>query len=234
MAAVLSAGPEAVLSHSSAAALWGIGTPHFAGIDVTVMRALRARSSLRFHRTCLADDEHTIEANIPVTTVSRTLFDLAGVLSFRRLERSLNQAEVLRFSDGVSLAELVRRYPGRRGVAVLRQVLATSLGDTLTRSELEDRFLALVERFGLPRPEINAALWLGNRWIEADCLWRASQVVAELDGHASHGTRSAFERDRARDRRAQAAGWRVIRVTWRQLRDEPEAIVRDLRALLNS
>jgi hypothetical protein len=106
-------------------------------------------------------------------------------------------------------------------------------GTRLTRSELEDRFLAFLAAAGLPRPATNVWLRPGGRWIEADCLWHGPRLIVELDGHATHATRSAFESDRARDRALTAAGWRVIRITWRQLRDEPEAIARDLRAALD-
>jgi very-short-patch-repair endonuclease len=81
---------------------------------------------------------------------------------------------------------------------------------------------------------LNAAIELRGSWIEADCVWRRQRLIVELDGHASHGTGQAFERDRARDRALHAAGWRVLRVTWRQLHEDAEQIADDLRALLGS
>jgi very-short-patch-repair endonuclease len=101
-----------------------------------------------------------------------------------------------------------------------------------TRSELEDRFLALVARENLPRPEVNAAVELGRGTIYPDFVWRSARLAVELDGYRAHGTRHSFEADRERDRLLQAAGWRVIRITWRQLRDHPAAIAADLRRLL--
>jgi very-short-patch-repair endonuclease len=97
---------------------------------------------------------------------------------------------------------------------------------------LEDRFMALLERMGLPLPATNVPLPRNSRWIEADCVWRRPRPIVELDGHATHGTRATYERDRARDCALIAAGWRVMRITWRQLRDEPAELARDLRASL--
>lgn len=170
---------------------------------------------------------------IPITTSSRTLLDLATVLRPRELEKAIGQAEVLRLADPLCLAELVARHPGRSGVVVLRSLLeAGRIGATVTRSELEDRFLTFLATNQLPRPEVNVALEVAGRWIKVDCLWRAARVVVELDGYASHGTRSAFERDRARDRRLQTADWRVVRITWRHLTEDPGALASELRSVL--
>jgi very-short-patch-repair endonuclease len=89
----------------------------------------------------------------------------------------------------------------------------------------------LLARSDLPQPELNALLDLGDQKIEADCLWRAQRLIAELDGGKTHGTRAAFDLDRERDRRLQALGWRVVRITWRQL-NEPAAVLTDLHRLL--
>jgi hypothetical protein len=102
----------------------------------------------------------------------------------------------------------------------------------LTRSELEDRFLTFLEVHDHPRPEVNAALHLAGRWFEVDFLWREQRLIVELDGHETHRTRAAFERDRERDRLLQAHGWRVVRITWRQLHETPEAVARDLSVIL--
>ncbi len=104
----------------------------------------------------------------------------------------------------------------------------------MTRSELEVRFLTFLRKTGLPRPEVNASLFVAGRWIECDCAWRDRRVIVELDGRASHDTAAAFERDRARDRTLQARGWRMVRITWRQLHDAPESVAYDLKALLSS
>jgi very-short-patch-repair endonuclease len=102
----------------------------------------------------------------------------------------------------------------------------------ITRSELERRFLGLLTNARLPRPELNAPLHVGGRWIEVDCLWRAQRVAAELDGRSVHGTASSFETDRLRDRQLLVEGWTPVRITWRQLDREAPEVEADLRTLL--
>jgi putative AbiEi antitoxin of type IV toxin-antitoxin system/uncharacterized protein DUF559 len=233
MAAVLAIGPDAVLSHRSAAALWGIRMTARTRIEVTAPRGVRSRQGIQVHEARLADDEMTVERAIPVTTPARTLLDVAAVIPPSRLERAINEAEVLRLADATSLATLAARHPHRPGVPALRRLLdAGGIGTAITRSELEDRFLAFLDRAGLPRPQLNVRLELPGGWIEADCVWRAQRVVVELDGYASHGTRAAFDRDRARDRMLQAAGWRAVRVTWRHLHDDAAALESEFGTLL--
>jgi hypothetical protein len=233
MAAVLAAGPNAVLSHRSAASVWELRRS--SALDVTVERRRRPRPGLRIHQIPFADDEVTTEQGIPVTTVSRTLFDLAAILPRAQLERAINEAEVRRLTDSLSLADFVQRYPGRSGVTAIKEILAAKdAGTNLTRSELEDRFLSFLQKAGLPKPEVNAHLFVAGRWIECDCVWRDAGVIAELDGRGAHGTDEAFERDRSRDRMLSARGWRLVRITWRQLHDEAAAVAYDLSALLIS
>ena len=231
MAAVLASGDGAVLSHRSAADLWGIRETASGRVDVTVPRWVRPRDGIAAHVATLALDEITIERGVPITAPTRTLLDLATLLSPRRLERAVEQAEALRLTDGLS--ELVERHRRRHGVPALRRIIeAGRIGATLTRSELEDRFLAFLDAHGLPRPEVNVHVETAAGWFEVDCLWRRRRVIVELDGYATHGTRAAFERDRARDRALQAAGWRVIRVTWRQLHETPTLVAAELRAMI--
>jgi very-short-patch-repair endonuclease len=235
MAAVLAAGADAVLSHRSAAALWGLRETAAARVDVTVPRWSRPRASIRTHQAALAADEITVSRGIPVTTPPRTLLDLASVVSAQQLERAVSESEVLRLTDALSLADLVARHCGRPGVPVIRRVLeAGRVGAVRTRSELEERFLAFLDAEGLPRPEVNARLETPAGWFEVDCVWRRERVIVELDGYASHGTLAAFERDRARDRALQAAGWRVIRIMWRHLHEHPGLVAAELRALLRA
>jgi very-short-patch-repair endonuclease len=104
----------------------------------------------------------------------------------------------------------------------------------VTRSELEARFVHFLRAHSLPVPAFNAGLFVAGRWIQCDCVWQAERVIVELDGLAVHGTAAAFERDRARDRALNANGWRTVRLTWRQLHGEPEALAYDLRALLSA
>jgi very-short-patch-repair endonuclease len=168
-----------------------------------------------------------------VTTVPRTLLDLAAVLPPHQVARAINEAEVQRLADPVPLVALLARYPRRRGVAVARAVLDdASIGSTITRSELEERFHAFLIHHDLPRPEVNANVRIGDRLIECDFAWPAQGLIAELDGHAFHVTTAAYERDRARDRALSVAGWRVVRITWRQLRDDAVGLAADMRRLL--
>ena len=172
--------------------------------------------------------------NIPVTTVARTLLDLATVLRPTDLELAIEQAEALRLSDRPSLPDLLERYPRRQGTRVLRSILdEANIGEAVTRSELEDAFLRFIADTGLPPPpRVNFWLELGGRSLQLDFYWPAQALVAELDGYATHGTRAAFERDRRRDRSLAVAGLRVVRVTWRQLHRERAQLEADLRKLL--
>jgi hypothetical protein len=234
MAALLSVGADAVLSHRSAAVLWGLRSAAPQRVEVTVCRALRTRSDVRVHRGLLASDETTALRGMGITTAARTLLDLACVVARAELERALNEAEVLRLADPLPLGALLDRHGRRPGTATLRAILARGeLGATVTRSELEDRFLAFVEEASLPRPEVNAVLTCTGGSVEVDCLWRDRRLVAELDGQATHGTRAAFERDRVRDRLLQADGWRVVRITWRALHEDRGRLAVDLTRLLD-
>ncbi len=152
----------------------------------------------------------------------------------RGLEKVLNEIEVRGLTDRVSLTELLARHPGRRGAATLRALLEANALDGITRSDLEDRFVALLDAHGLPRPRLNADLALAGRTFELDCLWPGQRLAVELDGAATHMPRRAFEGDRERDRILQANGYRSVRVTWRQLRDDGPAVVDDLRRMLRT
>lgn len=126
----------------------------------------------------------------------------------------MNEAEVLQLGDSVGLPQMLARYPGRRGVATLRAILADAdIGATITRSQLEERFLAFIDRYGLPRPICNQPLILKGREFQPHCMWPNHRLIVELDSRTFHETAVAFEDDRERDRILQAAGWRVIRVT---------------------
>jgi very-short-patch-repair endonuclease len=162
----------------------------------------------------------------------RTLFDLAAISSRRQTERALNEAEVRRLTDPLSVMELIERHPRRPGVANLRSLLAANRPGGITRSHLEERFVAFLDSRELPRPRLNATLSLRGRFFEVDCLWRERKLVVELDGRDFHDTGRAFEKDRERDRILLAEGWRVTRVTWRQLDVEADLVAGDLRRLL--
>ena len=235
MAAVLHAGPGAVLSNRSAAELWALISGFTAPIHITASSGRRQRRSLRFHRPQCPDDERTTVDGIPATTVPRTLLDCAAAMSARQLERMMNEADVLRLHDRLSLPDLLHRYPGRPGSRALLEALRRrDGGPTLTRSELEELLIELVDEFGLRRPETNVVLEVDGETFEVDALWRAERIAVELDGRQFHDTLLAFERDRRRDRQLVAASWRPVRITWRQITEERAAVGRDLARMLAS
>lgn len=227
MGAVLACGPHAVLSHRAAAALWGMRG--HTRTEVTVPGGQRGRPGMTVHRAALPSDERTTHRGIPTTTVPRTLLDLSAVVKRNELRGALREAEHQRLTDPLSLHDLVARYERRPGLRAVRALLAeASVGASIIRSELEERFQDFLIRADLPLPRTNAVV----EGYEVDCVWPEQRLIVELDGHASHSPAHAFEVDRARDRRLEAAGWRVIRITWRQLVQEPELVEADLRRLL--
>jgi very-short-patch-repair endonuclease len=234
MAAVLFCGTDAVLSHRSAAALWSIRPSSSAAIDVTVPTKSRSRGNVRRHFGVLPADEVTVERGIPVTTVPRTIFDLAAASSVDVVEYALRESEYRRLYDRLSLRDLLGRYPGRRGTRSVRECLArrATAPPGRVRSRLEEHFLPFLRRYRLPLPQLNAWIPLEPKGCEVDCLWPARKQIVELDGFEGHGTRGAFREDRARDRRLRVAGYGVARIAWAQLDDEAGEIAADLRSLL--
>ncbi len=235
MAGVLSSGKEAVLSHRSAAALWGIRSSTNGPVEVTVARKSRSSGALRRHDSRLPGDEVTVHEGIPVTTVPRTIFDLAATSSTDRVESAIRQAEYLQLHDRLSLMDLVERYPGRRGVRRARTALTRieGLPAGRVRSPLEERFLPFLRKYGLPRPRLNDWITVGDKRFQVDCHWVGTGQVVELDSWEGHGTRSAFREDRARDRVLRTGGYAVTRISWAQLDDEPDAVASDLRKFLS-
>lgn len=232
LAAVLAVGPGGVLSHREAAALHELRPSSRSTVDVTVA-ARRRVPGVQVHRVERLDPaDRTVVAGIPTTTVARTLVDLADVVPPRALRKALEEAERSHRLDARAIEAVLARTRGRNGAgcrrirAALAELAAT--GDTVTRSELEDRFLSLLDAHGVPRP-------LTNRWIagmEGDAVWPAARVVAELDGWAFHGTRQAFERDRERTSELTAEGWTVVRFTHAQVVGRPAWAAARLRRVL--
>jgi very-short-patch-repair endonuclease len=229
LAAVLACGPDAVLSHRSAAELWGLLLVTGRTADVTVPRGRRASAAINLHwPRQLEHADRVVRDGIPVTAVARTLLDLAAMLSPRQLEGAFDEADRLGLIDRARLGALCGRR-GQRGVREFRRLAARLLPATVqTRSALEYRFLTLCRDRGLPEPEANARV----AGLEVDVLWRSRRLVVELDGHAYHRGHAAFERDRLRDATLQAAGHRVIRVTHRRLEEDPEAVMATVSRLL--
>jgi very-short-patch-repair endonuclease len=235
MGAVLFCGDGAVLSHGSAAALWGIRGSSRGAIEVTSGSKARSRGGIHRHYAVLPTDEVTVERGIPVTTVPRTIFDLAATEGADVAESALRQSEYLRLHDRLSLPDLLERYPRRPGAKAVRAALGRRRETPgRVRSPLEEVFLPFLRRHRLPLPQLNAWLEVGGRRCQVDCLWPAQRQIVELDGWQAHGTRFAFRDDRARDRRLHIAGYSITRLTWSQLEDEPTAIAHDLRILLNT
>lgn len=201
------------MSHLSAAALWGLVRPRASPVDVTSSRSHSGRAGIRLHERKLRPDERTTRDEIPVTTVARTLFDLAEVIDMPRLERAWEEADRLNRLQLRAVEQVCERGYGRRALRPIRRLLAEARAAETTRSPLEDRFLAFCRYYGIPTPETNTHV-LGH---EVDALWPAARLVVELDSWEYHGHRSAFERDRARDPKFLLAGYRPIRVTHRRL-----------------
>lgn len=236
MAAVLACGPDAVLSHRAAAYLWGLVDEWSEPIDVTAPnRRGRSPVGVAAHRDgSLHPIDRTTPYGIPCTSVARTLLDFAGVAPEWEVRKVVAQAEVLGLLDRRQVRALLRRSRRRRGVARLRLMLETLHPQTRrTRGELERLFLAMCIRADLPQPEVN--VWLnvpGGRPLQADFVWRDSRLIVEADGREFHDTASAFEQDRKREQRFQAAEWRVTRCTWRQVEREPRRLAATIRSLL--
>ena len=236
MAGVLACGPGAALSHRSAAALHDLRRSDRRTVDVTVPRdAGRNRTEIHAHRSVLADADLVVVDGIPCTTVARTLLDLAEVVDRRGLERAVDRAEQMRLLDTTAIADVLARSPGRHGARPLRTILAGFDPERArTRSELERRFLRLCDRAGVPRPRVNHVVTIDGEPMEIDFAWPDRRLAVETDGHATHGTRQAFERDRRRDQRLKRAGWDTLRFTWRQVLKAPHEAASILVAVVNA
>ncbi len=234
MAAVLASEPEALLSHRTAAALWGIRGYAGGAVHVTVPRKSTSSKRIRRHLSHVPPDERTVEEGIPVTSVHRTIFDLAATVSVDDVVSMIKEAEYLNLWDRLSLWHLLERYPGRRGSRNLRLSLERITEEPTGRkvSKLEERFAPFLRRHRLPLPRFNDWIILGSKRYRVDCHWPGTGQIVELDGWEGHSTRSAFQDDRARDRALRVAGYSVIHLTWAQLDSEPDSIASDLRVFL--
>jgi hypothetical protein len=233
MAGVLAGGQGAALSDSSAGDHWELTELMRQTAHVTVPRHRRSRPGLIFHTRPLPADELTEHEGIPVTTVARTIFDLAATGSEARLRHAIAIAEARVMADSPSLIDLLARYPGHAGTARLRsalEVAATEVG--AAHRELELRFAEFLDEYELPTPERNVAIEAHGRTYIVDCLWRRADLVVELDSRRHHGDWEAAESDRARDAALLAIGLRTLRVTWRRLHRERPRLAADLRAAL--
>lgn len=232
MAAVLAGGDDAVLSHRSGAALLDIRTTSSVLTDVTVPGGSRRRrrDHLRLHTTVrLHPDDVTVRDGIPVTTVERTLLDLAEVVPPLQVRRAYERAERMRVLDHVKLRALGARSSGRRGLKVLLPLLAYDpTAATEAWSELERLFLDLVRRHHLPDYQRNAVV-AGH---PVDAYWPSARLIVELQGYEHHSGRDQFELDHAKRAAWMAAGYVVLPLTYRQVVDDPDGVAATLRALL--
>jgi very-short-patch-repair endonuclease/predicted transcriptional regulator of viral defense system len=213
LAAVKACGPTAVLSHFSAAALYGLVRWDGRYPEVTTTTA-RSHRGIRTHRSSMLEVQDVVShRGIPITTPARTLVDLAATFGYKPLRRSVREAQRSLVSIKAILETLDRLGP-RRGTANLTKILAT--GPAPTRSELEDTVLDLLLNAGFQHPDVNVPLTIDNRAVVPDFRWPAQRLVIEADGAAWHDNRLAREDDAERQALLEAHGERVIRVTWAQ------------------
>jgi very-short-patch-repair endonuclease len=238
MAAVLTCGPHAVLSHLSGGQLWRIlrakpdnereqDQPVAVDVSVPATRSHR-RTGIRIHRRAdLQQTDCAICERIPVTTPGRTLLDLASVLPVQELVAAVNEADKLGRIDPESLRRELDDHQGATGAPTLRRVLDRHTF-AFTESDLERRFLRLIRKARLPVPQTQQKL-LGFR---VDFIWPAVRLVVETDGLRYHRTPAQQARDRQRDQALFIAGFNVLRFTHAQVRYEPERVVAILRSVL--
>jgi hypothetical protein len=230
LAAVLACGLGAVLSHVSAAVHWVLLTYDAPRPEVSAPASRRAVPGIRLHRTRSLDaQDTTTHRGIPVTTLAKTLLDLAASGPKSHLDHALGQAMRNELYDHAAIEDVLARHHGRPGTKALRE--ATADDPAFTRSALEQRFRAVCRRAGLSQPLSNHVLAaLDHEPYEVDFYVPTYRLVVEVDGWRDHGTRAAFERDRAKDAALVAAGYTVLRFTWRQLRYDPDTVAARVRA----
>jgi hypothetical protein len=238
-AALLACGEGAAISHGTAAAFWGITDRWPVLVDVIVRCEQGRKIDGIRSRRCRhpSESELVARAGVTCTTPSRTLVDLAGSLGTPSLRRAVERAAVLKLLDlsaiDLALSE-ARRRPGVRHLRAILEDWRTPDGSVPDlRSDFEALVLPGLIAMGVPRPSTNVTLHVGGEYLTVDFIWASQRLIVETDGEGSHGTPVAFRRDRKRDQLLLAAGYRVARVTWGQIRDERKAVVaRISRALV--
>jgi very-short-patch-repair endonuclease len=228
--ALLFGGEDGLLTHVDAAELLGIvPATDRARTHVTVPTHRRSTARLDVHWSVVEDFERTVRRGLPVTTAARTILDLADTSSQRLVEQALDQAQIRRLLTADDLERTLAHANGRRGVRTLRAAYRAHLeGLTVTRSELEEAFLAFLRARGFPRPRVNE-LVLGHR---VDFFWPDRRLIVETDGLRVHTLPGAFERDRRRDRVHRSAGLRVERITWGDVTRRADDLEAELRGWL--
>ncbi len=223
--ALLACRPGALLSHMSAAELWGLVRPGHPGrpVDVLIAGRQTARpAGVTVHRTRrLHPSEVRFHERLPVTSPARTIFEIADELPKRAVERAIDdglERNLVRLSQ---IRDVIARNPGRRASTILRSLLQQRTGSTVSRSDAEERALWLLREANLPQPEMNFPL----HGYTADFYWPQYRLVLEVDGYRYHSSKTAFERDRRKDAVFRAAALDVIRVSSDQVFDEAYAVI---------
>lgn len=221
MGAVLACGEGAVLSHRSAGRLWRIYRGEGPRVDVSVERNLEP-PGIWAHRALLPADEITHHDGIPITTVARTLVDLAHTLEPDSLTRAVREAQFLRRFDLEATRKAAERWPSKALNSIIEDMVGAS-------SRLDDAFMRMVRRHRLPMPAAQKVL-LGH---PVDYVWPEQRVAVELDGYNAHTSLDAFQRDRAQTNALQLAGWVVLRFTDSDVTKRPRRTVATLRQALS-
>jgi len=237
-AALLACGEGAIISHATAAAFWGLYDewPHL--IDVTVpVEAGRKINGVRCRRCRYPlEEEIAIRYGVHCTTVARTLVDLAGIWGTSSLRRAVGRAAFLKQLDVDALDLAIHNAKRRRGMRILNAIAGDWRTQDGSLPDIRSDFEALVHpqlvRMGLPRPETNVRMLLEGEVLEVDFLWEEQRLVVETDGGGTHETPIAFQQDRHRDQLLIAAGYRVMRITWKQMHGDPEGVVARIRRTL--
>lgn len=229
LAAIFSCGEGALISHFSAAWLWGLYPNWTRTPEVTAPFRGHRRAGIRIHHSTIleAEDQATLRS-IPVTAVPRVLLDLGTRQTDKQIESLLEKAERRGLLDVGAIDSLIARSGRHAGRKRLQRATALYRSPIMSRARTERLFFDLVKRAGLPRPAINTFV-AGH---EIDAYWERERFAVELDGYATHRTRAAFERDPVRIEDLKLAGIDAIRITARRLEREPDEVVKRLRLLL--
>lgn len=229
-AALLACGEPAVISHHSAAYLWGL-VPEPPQVDVTVIgHQCRQKRGIRLHRTSALEKRDLRRRHgVPVTSPARTLIDFAVTATSTELDDAIGEARANRLIRAGELEAAVARAGRRAGAGRVRAFLKDEEEPALTRSKAERRFRGFLRQARLPQPKVNVRI--GRH--EVDFLWEREKVVLEVDGWGFHGHRQAFEHDRKKDMALADLGYHVIRVTYRHFTEEPLALIAHIARVLD-
>jgi very-short-patch-repair endonuclease len=231
LAAVLACGEHAVVASGSACALFGVIPDRGGPVDITVIGSRRVRAGIRIHRASKLHpaDSGTLRG-IPIVSPARALLEFAAEATGDELERAIAEAYAQRLTTERAIKETIARNPLRTGVAALKAELQREGGPAWTQREAERRLKLVLRKAHLPTPQTQ--YWVAG--YPADFAWPKQRLIVEVDSFQFHGHRQAFERDRKRDQAHVLAGYRVIRITWRQLDEEPFTVVATIAAALSA